>query len=126
MAAVSPVMVISLEISGPRRPGEPSSPARIAASQYSHNSNTNPASIGDPEPFYLFGPTFLSNKCQLGTECHISLNSCLKQTFNILVPTSSPFLFLQAHLFLPIGAKAPLVGSDRLYQHPQAPATTNL
>ena len=68
MAAVSPVMVISLEISGPRRPGEPSSPARIAASQYSHNSNTNPASIGDPEPFYLLGPTFLSNKCQLGTK----------------------------------------------------------
>ena len=68
MAAVSPVMVISLEISGPRRPGEPSSPARIAASLYSHNSNTNPASIGDPEPFYLLGPTFLSNKCQLGTK----------------------------------------------------------
>ena len=121
MAAVSPVMVISLEISGPRRPGEPSSPARIAASLYSHNSNTNPASIGDPQPFYRLGPTFLSNKCQLGTKKVSYFFQFLPQTnfqysgsnkLSISVPASA-FVFTQRSqgTFCRIGSPIPASSS---------------
>ena len=106
---VSPVMVISLEISGPRRPGEPST----------HRSLSIQPQLQHQPSIHRRSWTLLHFVANF-TFRQISTRDQKVLYFWLYIPESPfsqalHFQFLQAHYYFP------LVGSDRLCQHPREP-----